>query len=250
MSISQPESQAHFRFLDLPKEIRLMVYDRLPMRKKYHAFRPSVPTPDPCHEQPFAFMSTALTGLAILATCHQIHEEASAILRIRIAHRDQQPLRLITSSKFLQDYSLLGILRPIAAGESLIREDLISDCLYAHIDRQLRHQGQLDLIIAIRDIALHPPTAESIISLDFSVKMFCLGFYGLSGYMRDATTARLKICIRTVLPVPDEGKVVEPFACPDPFVGGLDTLEHVVRVAKNITANEWEQDWAEGERYF
>ncbi|KAH7093508.1 hypothetical protein FB567DRAFT_175161 [Paraphoma chrysanthemicola] len=250
MSISQPEQQAPFRFLDLPKEIRLMVYDRLPMRRRYHAFKSLSPIPELCHEQPFAFMSTAVTGLALLATCHQVHEEASTMLRMRIAHLVGQPLRLITSFKFLQSHILLGILQSIAAVESPTHIEYIPAYLVTHINRLLRHQGHLKIVIAIRDFALQPSTIGRISSLDMGVNVFCVGAISLISGMRSATTPRLKLCIRTILPAPDENKVFDPIEYPDPLVGEFITREDVVTVAKNIGGTEWEQDWAEGERYF
>lgn len=67
-----------FRFLDLPSELRLMVYEMLPVKITRHEFVQQSDLP-----QYFALIDFA-APVAILATCRQIYEEADAILSSKL----------------------------------------------------------------------------------------------------------------------------------------------------------------------
>lgn len=73
-------SQAHFRFLDLPKEVRLIIYDHLPrhIRRQEMCIRD-----DDNDGRPVQKLTVVLRtmSLSILSTCRQIQEEASPLVQ-------------------------------------------------------------------------------------------------------------------------------------------------------------------------
>ncbi|KAI4649884.1 uncharacterized protein J4E79_009730 [Alternaria viburni] len=64
-----------FRFLDLPKEIRLIVYERLPRQIKHHHVI------NPFQSEDRFVLITRCLPVAILSTCKFINSEATNIVR-------------------------------------------------------------------------------------------------------------------------------------------------------------------------
>lgn len=82
LSVAQP-----FRFLDLPRELRLDVYDFLPITIRHHTIRI-----DKCHDQA-TIISKRIQGALVLLTCRTIFRVAT-ILRQNIQALSMEPVRL------------------------------------------------------------------------------------------------------------------------------------------------------------
>ncbi|KAF2649192.1 hypothetical protein K491DRAFT_568620, partial [Lophiostoma macrostomum CBS 122681] len=90
-----------FRLMDLPKELRLMVYERLPIKtqhKSYNAaaFYPSDPQPGSV-----ILVLKTIPGIQILATNHFVKSEASTILASKVEELLLDPPRVIVPSRDL-----------------------------------------------------------------------------------------------------------------------------------------------------
>jgi hypothetical protein len=84
-----------FRFLDLPKEIRFMVYEALPVATRRH----DAPLRDRKHH--ITLVNTTVAGVSILATCRQLNQEASYILAPRMRRILQAPPKVVIQAEHL-----------------------------------------------------------------------------------------------------------------------------------------------------
>ncbi|KAI4686712.1 hypothetical protein J4E81_008372 [Alternaria sp. BMP 2799] len=85
-----------FRFLDLPKDIRLEIYDLFPAETR----RYTVQIPDTPTNTPFTLVLERIPCMELLTTCRQIFHEVSAVLGSRL---DGQPLRIFANARDLCD---------------------------------------------------------------------------------------------------------------------------------------------------
>jgi hypothetical protein len=88
-----------FRFLDLSKELRLMVYERLPVKTKHHNFNMDDQQFFLFEEGEFcpslALVHQTVPGFSILATCRLINSEAASVLGCVLSSIESAPVRFI-----------------------------------------------------------------------------------------------------------------------------------------------------------
>jgi hypothetical protein len=91
-----------FRFLDLPTELRFIVYEQIDFTTKHHTLE-STNAPD--NSSNITFVRKSLP-VQILATCQLINNEAKTFLRPKLAELQSQPMRFLVdcaSAKALVD---------------------------------------------------------------------------------------------------------------------------------------------------
>ncbi|KAF2819203.1 hypothetical protein CC86DRAFT_413274 [Ophiobolus disseminans] len=100
-SARQPECDVGtakpFRLLDLPKELRLMIYEQLTVEWNHQ----SVPLTDKGDLYSITVINPSLPGIRILATCNFINSEGYPILAPRLAQMITPPPTLIIEAQHL-----------------------------------------------------------------------------------------------------------------------------------------------------
>ena len=94
-----------FPFLSLPKELRLMVYDFLPIEIRHH----SITFWQSFNDYALTIVSKRLPGISLLATCKQIHSEATA-LHSKRESLSAEPLRIMAHYRALNHVVMKAVL--------------------------------------------------------------------------------------------------------------------------------------------
>jgi hypothetical protein len=102
-SLSQVPSQSRddepFRFLDLPSELRLMVYEEIKADTRHYRLKDPV-FEARSHGMPASYITLVTQNLPVvlLATCHLINEEAKPIFAPKLAALRNEPAQYIVDS--------------------------------------------------------------------------------------------------------------------------------------------------------
>ncbi|KAH8724740.1 hypothetical protein GQ44DRAFT_772784 [Phaeosphaeriaceae sp. PMI808] len=131
---------APFRFLDLPKELRLMIYERIPITTKHHTmpnFKDMVRL-EPRQERPgestsrITIVTKSFPLVGILSTCRCIHNEAKAFLHDTIRLLKADPLCIIVDmpqKSYMFKYYMCKIIDEIRRGRMLSPTSPFIPCL-------------------------------------------------------------------------------------------------------------------------
>jgi hypothetical protein len=251
MSDTQP-----FRFLDLPKDIRLMVYERLPVKVTHHSLAKGFYVPPN-----MVLVCKTISGINVLAACRQIHDEANAILVARLATLEG-PVRIVTDAHNLNCRDMSEILQCLSAGKQDSARANGPQTATWEIFRDTDHTYQQlpatkaqipRVVIAVHDPDAWVPEPEAKINR----LRFCFGrLFDNIGFVLDEVNATsLIVQVRTAL-FPAAQKTmfdnIQPLAS-RPVAFGVPNrpANSDVRVegGENIEEEEWQKDWTEGERF-
>ncbi|KAF2028983.1 hypothetical protein EK21DRAFT_90201 [Setomelanomma holmii] len=175
-----------FRFLDLPAEIRCMIYERISIDTKHHILtkaesdiaHPTWPNSGKTADASSITLLRKSLSVAILRTCRRIWQEATPVLSRILAALALQPIH------FLVDYSALRAL--VTVGSPLLHcfgsvpplwkfwgqtdtstEDFVRSCsLFMAHKRRLHDRHGTDVIITITE--KHQYLGPSFVQMAFS----------------------------------------------------------------------------------
>ncbi|KAH3907426.1 hypothetical protein HBH56_188880 [Parastagonospora nodorum] len=245
------QSDEPFPFLDLPKDVRLMVYENLPTKLTHYK------------NDRFTLVYRTIAGINILATCSFVKDEASAILMPRLTAIKSKPVQLIISPWPLDD-DIETLLRCLAASEvnCPLSKDLRKlmevpnynfnggELPGYHSHTNIRNAQSQQVCIAVyrQKTFVNKPWEhawDQLLELNRIQSMV--------GGICDSKPARdLSVKVRRVL-ITSEAKEEQAkidVSRADPVLvnryGGITSP--LLSEGAPIEEAEWDQDWAEGER--
>jgi hypothetical protein len=258
-----------FRFLDLPKELRLMVYERLPVKTIRHPFEfnePGHPFNDDDFDPILDLVDKTLSGLPIIATCRQINFEATPILDRVLRMIKSALIQLIANAHGISSARLENLMECISfsplncTGKNDLRK-LISiegdkADLMTHKFRSTTDIPARQVHIAIKNDPDYYPAGSYVDeNADNPRDDFQDSLYDdMDINVRHTRGLHVRLSL-ALLSVEDKTAFVDY-----PFINNYSRgfgnrheaeIEMKLTIHYGLEINEvgWEADWAEGERY-
>jgi hypothetical protein len=207
-------------FLALPAEIRLMVYERLPIKVTPHG------------DSDLALVSHSLPGIAILATCRLINYEAWPVFHVALSTILAAPLRLMTSN--LSNEALCSFLYCLSTGFNIANDEVLYRViqryqqylhLTAHVDRSTTNGDTTQNL----HIAARSYSASELDIFQRTVLVF-------RAPHRVVIAGRWDLYVRPWFPATD-GPLLDD-----------DRVALRIKADRGISEREWNEMWVEGEK--
>ncbi|KAH4021891.1 hypothetical protein HBI56_158160 [Parastagonospora nodorum] len=226
MAASRPLS-----LLDLPAEIRVMIYENLPTRTA-HRYQADHPSQAAGIGDVFVVWRS-FPGVTILATCRLVEREARPIIEARLRAIRNEPCRVIVTPEGLASTRLSSILK------SLLR---------SNVDNT-KPVDPRDII----NVALYQPMTHHTarVRVDKSQGSYHLFWFESRDEAPDGYQEGLHVHVRPALLTDEEEWLFDaerPLTQVMPI--GLATPAKTVTDGTTIEDEEWDEDWAGGLRYF
>jgi hypothetical protein len=263
-----------FRFLDLPVELRLMVYERVPIKTTHHKLDYDSLTLAQLkngEEDSVTFLHEAVSGSSILFACRQIFSEARSTLHFRAQALRLRPIRIIASPDVIKTDESRSHLACLSYSACPANSDI----------RHFLHESHRDIYYHYNMSGTQPPNAfhasrkieVAIVFKSNNTSVQSLANYttipkrmwdvrvaytnlrikfrdNFQGYLRLVATQDVHVTCRMALMSAKEQVKFDshrPFFCST----GIRTAtgDFYLCLGGNIDEEEWERDWAGSERF-
>ena len=200
-----------------------------------------------------------LSGIAVLATCRQINDEAKSIISARLATIKNNPIRLIVTTEGLHSARLRRLIDCLIVTEVNCTDskDLRNFIPLKTYNNHSRHQSlsvedmdEKQVCIAIRtQSALNTSLWDTVFHTAHVFWCFWRDTVKLRGVAYERV---LNVRVRPALLSEEEQAMfdeIKPLGHEDPVVWAHQYPEEIRAFrGDGIKELEWERDWAEGER--
>ncbi|KAH8728067.1 hypothetical protein GQ44DRAFT_724605 [Phaeosphaeriaceae sp. PMI808] len=247
-----------FRFMSLPKEIRLMVYERLPTKITHRSFDLSSPCDEHGDEidgKGMDMVCSTISGLSILSVCRAINMEATTILQQRLYKL--RTLRLILNVNKCRFKHIAGFLGCSSTGRPPSCH--YPESFHRFINHYTSSRRELHVQVAIREFA--PQTKLNIcakyderIMSTLIMNGMLVVLFTVSGLYDSISHAVVTLngAVMPALNTEDASIFLSITKWLQETVKDLDRPrgdDHVSAHYGEIDETAWDTYWAEGERF-
>jgi hypothetical protein len=259
-----------FRFLDLPAELRLMVYERLPIKITHHTldyYNLTLSQLRNGEDESVAFVHEVISGSSILFTCRQIYSEARSLLHSRVQALRSRSIKILTSPDVIKTdefHSHLACLSHAACGANKdIRHFLHEnhrDIYYhysAHVPNQTTSPApcrKIEIAITANDknmLAQRTSIRDYTWDLRYGYTALRVKFRdNFQGPLQSVATQNLHVTCRMARMTTEERAQFEPYRSSFGLNGfRTSAYQFYLDFGADVDQDEWNKEWAEGERF-